>query len=639
MNFIVLVKQVPDITNIPFDAWDKEKGTLKRGMLDNVTNPLDLNALAFAYRVREQLGNKDSKILCITMGPGQAKDVLIDCLSRGADEAILLTDRDFAGADTAATSYTIAQAVKKIEKDIFKNKNYLIFAGMQSVDGDTAQVPPQVAEELTICHIAYAHTFEVDKELLIKRIGPHGMEIIVPMEYPVLITVTGCIEPPYRSFHRTRKAQESNIIVWGAQDINAEKNRIGLKGSKTQVYRIFSPSEQRSRRCIFPESIEQLIELIEKNYQNISDQESLKPAELYDLDDKKPLYSGEVWVYAENVNGGVTPVSLELIAKAKELSAGLKEKTGVVLIGNNLGDLSKKLINHGADKIYIIEHPLLKDFHPIPFKKTVTFLVKKYSPQILLFGATPLGRELAPRVAYNIGCGLTADCTNLEIDDYQLGKTNLFAILKQTRPALGGNIMATIITKGSGMQMASVRPGVFKALEENFQRKGEIIRDNIDLTDRDIKTFIKSIDYFPSKSIFTGAEIIISGGAGLGSKINFDKYMFTLAEAFKRFLGGKTEIGVSRLAVEFGFLENSCQIGQTGQTVQPKLYVALGISGAVQHITGMQNSKIIVAINKDSDAQIFNYADFGVVGNLETVIPKIIEALNNRIEAKRKESA
>ena len=159
MNFIVLVKQVPDITNIPFDAWDREKGTLKRGMLDNVTNPLDLNALAFAYRVREQLGNKDSKILCITMGPGQAKDVLIDCLSRGADEAILLTDRDFAGADTAATSYTIAQAVKKIEKDIFKNKNYLIFAGMQSVDGDTAQVPPQVAEELTICHIAYAHTF------------------------------------------------------------------------------------------------------------------------------------------------------------------------------------------------------------------------------------------------------------------------------------------------------------------------------------------------------------------------------------------------------------------------------------------------------------------------------------------------
>lgn len=637
MNFIVLVKQVPDITNIPLDAWDKEKGTLKRGMLDNITNRLDLNALAFAYRVREQLGNKDSKILCITMGPGQAKDVLIDCLSRGADEAILLTDKDFAGADTAATAYALAQAIKKIEKDIFKNRNYLIFSGMQSVDGDTAQVPPQVAEELNICHIAYAQTFEVDKELLIKRIGPHGMEIIVSREYPVLITVTDCIEPLYRSFYRTRTAQESNIIVWGAQDINAEKNRTGLKGSKTQVYRIFSPSEQRSRRCIFPESIEQLIELVEKNYQNISNQEPLKPPELYNLDGKKPLYSGEIWVCAENVNGGVTPVSLELIAKAKELSTGLKEKTGVVLIGNNLGDLSKKLINHGADKIYIIEHPLLKDFHPIPFKKTVAFLVKKYSPQILLFGATPLGRELAPRVAYNIGCGLTADCTSLEIDDYQLGKTNLFAILKQTRPALGGNIMATIITRGSGTQMASVRPGVFKAMEENFQRKGEIIRDNIDLTDRDIKTLIKSTDYFPRKSIFTGAEIILSGGAGLGSKINFDKYMFPLAEAFRRFLGEKTEIGASRAAVQFGFLGNSCQVGQTGQTVQPKLYVALGISGAVQHITGMQNSKIIVAINKDSDAQIFNYADFGVVGNLETVIPRIIEALNNRIEAKREE--
>lgn len=180
MNYIVLVKQVPDISNIPIDAWDKEKGTLKRGMLDNIPNLLDLHAFTFVHKMREKSKQKNSRIICLTMGPKHAKEVLADYLSRGADQAVLLTDRNFAGADTIATSYSLAQAIRKIKKDIFKNEEYLIISGMQSVDGDTAQVPPQVAEELGIEHIAYVQSFYYDKGLVVKRIGPRGIEAVSP---------------------------------------------------------------------------------------------------------------------------------------------------------------------------------------------------------------------------------------------------------------------------------------------------------------------------------------------------------------------------------------------------------------------------------------------------------------------------
>lgn len=639
MNFIVLVKQVPDISNIPIDAWDKEKGTLKRGMLDNVTNPLDLNALSFAYRIREQFGYENSKILCLTMGPLHAREVLIDCLSRGADEGVLLTDQEFAGSDTAATSYTIAQAIRKIEEIIFKNKKYLIISGMQSVDGDTAQVPPQVAEELGIEHIAYAHSFHIDEQLVVKRIGPNGMETVYPKEYPVLITVTGCIEPLYKSFYMTRQVQKKTIYQWGAKEINVDKNRIGLKGSRTQVYKIFSPGEQRNRKCVFIDDIDKLISLIEENYQNVSNNSYVESKEFYNLDDKVPSYTGEVWVYIEHGQDIINPASLELTSKAKELSIVLGQKMGAVLIGENVKSFTNKLIVQGADKVYMVEHSLLKNFLPIPYKKTIASLVRKYKPQILLFGATPLGRELAPRVAYNTDSGLTADCTNLEIGDYERGKNNLIGILKQTRPALGGNIMATIFTKSSVTQMATVRPGVFRIQTPDLKKTGEIIISNTHITANDVKTKISSIELFPPKTTLSSADIIISGGLGLGSKLNFENYLFPLADAFKKLLNGETEIGASRMAVEYGFVGSSCQVGQTGQTVNPRLYVAVGISGAVQHITGMQNSKIIVAINKDVNAQIFDYADYGVIGNIEKVIPKIIEAIDKRARLKNRKVA
>ena len=264
MDFIVLVKQVPDVSNIPEEAWDREKGTLRRGVLDNVLNPLDLHALTLACRMRQDIGEPDSRVICLTMGPPQSKEILQDSIARGADQAVLLTDRAFSGADTWATAYALGQGIRRIEREILKTSRYIIVAGMQSVDGDTAQVPAQVAEELGIEQIAYAQSFRIDKDPIIKRIGPTGMETVAPLAYPFLITATACTQPLYKSFHRGRVARGQPIIEWDAKAVEADPKRIGIPGSRTQVFRIFSPSEEKHKECkYFPEA-EQLVAALDE---------------------------------------------------------------------------------------------------------------------------------------------------------------------------------------------------------------------------------------------------------------------------------------------------------------------------------------------------------------------------------------
>ena len=247
----------------------------------------------------------------------------------------------------------------------------------------------------------------------------------------------------------------------------------------------------------------------------------------------------------------------------------------------------------------------------------------------MLFSATPLGRELAPRVAYRACSGLTADCTSLDIFDYKKGTQDYIAILKQTRPALGGNIMASIITQSSKVQMSTVRPGVMQALKPDESRAGVIIKYEPMLTEADFTVKIISSEECPATSELKDAAIIVAGGAGCKTREGFMNCVPPLADALGKFLGEKAMVGATRVAVEMGFIGRSHQVGQTGQTVKPKLYVAVGISGAVQHISGMQNSGIVLAINKDPNANIFKTADFGVVGNFEELVPKLIKILNS----------
>jgi len=632
MNYIVLIKQVPDIRNIPKEAWDWEKGTLKRGLLDNVCNELDKQALVFALRLREI---QNGMTVSLTMGPPFAEEVLRYALSIGIDEGVLLTDRKLGGADTAATAYPLAQAIRKIEKELFNgSRDYIIVAGMQSVDGDTAQVPPQIAEELGIVHIAYTTSFSFDNgRLRVNRITRRGTETVTPENYPCLVTVTEWTEPLYASLRRRRWADSKELYQWSADDINVDESRIGLAGSRTNVVKIFSPKEVSLKTCVFENDLGKLARMIKESFASkLEVVEEVDKPKYHLPEGRKSDYKGDVWVYAEQEGGEINTASFELLGKATELAGSLGEKVGAVLVGKDIKGLSEELIAYGAYRVYIAEHELLESFLPVPYTKAISALIKKYEPQMMLFSATPLGRELAPRVAYSSESGLTADCTGLDVIDFTRGEQEHIGILMQTRPALGGNIMACIITQNSKVQMSTARPGVMKALEPDKTRTGEVFEYIPNITESDLGARIISAELHKASVKLKDARVIVSGGRGLKTKEGYDQYIRPLAESLGKFLDQEAMVGASRLAVESGFIDRSHQVGQTGQTVKPRLYVAVGISGAVQHLTGMQGSDIILAINQDEGARIFSVADYGVAGNLEEIVPELINALNSQEE-------
>jgi len=601
-------------------------------MLDSVLNPLDLHALTLARRI---VGDDPrARVVYLSMGPPQARETLRECLSRVPGQAILLTDRSFAGADTVATAYSLACAIRRIEHELFAgSRDYVILAGMQSVDGDTAQVPPQIAEDLGIDQIAYATDLTPGPPLVVRRIGPAGPEEVTARRHPVLITVTACTEPVYRSFRLAREALEGPISEWSAVSVGARAERIGLRGSRTQVYRLFSPTEERARSCVLVHDAAQLVALIEERYHAAPGPSAELAEAPYVLGDREPSYHGPFWVYAERGPQGVRSVSLELLGAARELAGCLGEQVAALLPCDAPGGDADELISHGADTVYLVEHPLLRTFLPAPYTLAVAPLIRERRPQAVLFGATPLGRELAPRVAYTCDCGLTADCTRLEIGDYVKGGQTRVGILRQTRPALGGNVMATIMTKDCPTQMATVRPGVLPLPVRDPTHAGEVIHVLPDLSGAEIGVEVRPLTASSVTAPLGDAAVIVAGGRGLHSRTRFEALVSPLAAAFARRLGAHGEVAASRMAVEDGFASRDRQVGQTGQTVRPKLYVALGISGAVQHISGMQHAATIVAINKDPRARIFSYADVGLIGDLETVVPELMRSLGDATHA------
>jgi electron transfer flavoprotein alpha subunit len=431
----------------------------------------------------------------------------------------------------------------------------------------------------------------------------------------------------YRSFTLERQARTAKIHEWSADSVGALADRIGLKGSRTQVCRIFSPTDERAKTCLMVNRPDELVELIRERYRAAEPAARQGDGEQYRLNGREPEYRGEFWVFAEREGDGIRSVSLELLGKARQLAGCLGERVAAVLACDRAHDLPRILFAHGAEVVYTIEHPLLAEFHPITYKKAVAAAVRRGKPQAMFFGATPLGRELAPRVAYACDCGLTADCTKLEIGDLEKGGLAHVGILKQTRPALGGNIMATIITRASATQMATVRPGVFRIPAPDPDRVGEIVAVAADLSPDDVAVETVTRESFGAEDSIRDAEVIVAGGRGLRSRSDFERHLQPLADGLSQLLDCRAEIGASRMAVEDGYVGHDHQVGQTGQTVQPRLYVAVGISGAVQHISGMQNSDIVVAINRDPRARIFSVADFGMVGDVEAILPDLVNAV------------
>ncbi len=335
--------------------------------------------------------------------------------------------------------------------------------------------------------------------------------------------------------------------------------------------------------------------------------------------------SKDVWVFIEQHSGKVAEVSFELLSKGRKLAETLKGSLTAVVLGSEANSIAEQTFLYGAERAILIDHPDLKDYRTIPYSRIVSQLLDEHKPRIVLFGATIIGRDLAPRVASHTRSGLTADCTDLQISDVTYLRKDYPELLLQIRPAFGGNIIATIITPDVPIQMATVREGVMENVPLDKPVKGKI--DSIPYVSEEIDNLVKIIDKHQeeSKVNLKSAPIIVAGGYGLGSKDNF-KLMHELAHV----LGG--EVAGSRAAVDAGFVSHERQVGQTGITVRPKLYIACGISGAIQHRAGMQDASKIIAINNDADAPIFEVCHYGIVGNVMNAIPMLIEAYKHKLK-------
>ena len=336
-------------------------------------------------------------------------------------------------------------------------------------------------------------------------------------------------------------------------------------------------------------------------------------------------YKG-VYIYAQQVDNKLSDIAFELVGKAKELAADLNTEVTAVLLGSNVKALATELGEYGADKVIVVDNPALETYRTEPYAQALVSVINEYKPEIMLVGATAIGRDLGPTVSARVKTGLTADCTKLEIGDFPInampGQEQKHNQLLMTRPAYAGNTIATIACPDNRPQMATVRPGVMQKLPKEAGRAAEVIEFNPALEENnryvEIMDIVKAVGNVEN---IMDAKVLVSGGRGVGSAENFEM-LRDLASCFK---GGM--VSCSRAVVENGWLAQDYQVGQTGKTVRPQIYFAIGISGAIQHVAGMEESDLIIAINKDEDAPIFDVADYGLVGDLKKIVPQLTAAL------------
>ena len=340
----------------------------------------------------------------------------------------------------------------------------------------------------------------------------------------------------------------------------------------------------------------------------------------------------DVYVFAQQVDGEISGISYELLGKAKDLAADLGQKVVAVLLGYNVKGLADSLAEYGADKVIVVDDKELEVYRTEPYAHGLASVINEFKPEIMLVGATAIGRDLGPTVSARVATGLTADCTQLDIGDFPLvaipGKEQKHNQLLMTRPAFGGNTIATIACPDNRPQMATVRPGVMQKIEPVKGAKAEVVEYNPGFTPNNRYVTVKEVVKAVSNTVdIMNAKILVSGGRGVGSPENFK-----ILEDLAAVLGG--EVSCSRAVVDSGWKPKDLQVGQTGKTVRPHVYFAIGISGAIQHVAGMEESDIIIAINKDEDAPIFDVADYGIVGDLNKIVPELTESIKKALAEK-----
>lgn len=633
LTIISLMKQVP----LPSEMRMGDDGLMDRTKAKSIINVDCGYALEAGLQMKND--NPDAKLIVCSMGPPSFDASLKKAISMGYDEAYLLSDRKLGGSDTYATGLAIATMLKHLGYGKGLNEDFVIVAGRQTSDGDTAHVPSQVAENM---HIPQATFIEVadlkDGHITARRIIEGGYQMMsLPLPCALSFTPTG-VDPRRPALSGAVKAKNAEITVFNIDDINLSDEKIGLSGSPTIVAKVANIVSERAaiKMCQGHGETELVNSLVEnmksgKNVIEVKEKKAAKekkrPEGFKDVDFREGASGILTW--AEVVNGKISRPSLELLTPARGLATDLGNDTKVItlLIGKNVDGLAKELIAHGADEVVVVNDDRLEEYRILPFATTFEQVIKEKNPEIALFAATTAGRELAPRIGVKTHGGVTADCTALEIGEhFDRKKKIVYApILESRRPTYGESKLATILGFVCP-QISTARAGTFEVPTPDESREGITTPFTPKLTDDDFVTeIIETVRGEGGLQNLFEADIIVTGGRGtVGDEMKLVK---DLAAALNN-QGVNAEWAVSRPVVDEGLAEYARQVGQTGKTVRPKVYVAIGVSGAVQHIAGMKESDTIVAINHNAKETIFHNADFGIVGDYEDILPELIEKVN-----------
>lgn len=618
MRAIVLVKQVPDLRLGGVGV--RADGTIDRAAAAPITNPADLHALEAAVQLADE-------VWALSMGPPAAEGALREAIAGGAHRGVLLCDRLLAGSDTWATANALAATITWL------GGADVVVCGMSALDGETGQVGPSIAQRLGWPQATGCESFLVEGSTLVaRRIVEGGFERLrLPLPAVVTVSETG-YAPRYPSLPARRRAATAAIEVVAADDVGLRASDVGLAASPTKVAKM-SAVPWPERHCRFVGDgfgYDDLVDaLVERGALAPSDQRDHaaadeEPARAPQPPDDVPAHEGDanLWVVCRTGETGLDRASRELLSKAVELAPALGGGVGALVLAGAAPGAVDDAALHGADVVYLAEDPELADYLAEPYARVVVDAVLAHRPNAVLLAATTTGRDLAPRVASALGTGLAADCTDLYVSSWTRQGIEHEGLLHMVRPAMAGGVLATCLCPQARPQMATVRPGVFAV--GTAPRTARVVRLEVALRPEDRRVTLLERRTSAADVDLRDAEVVIAGGAGC------DAGSWHLVEDLAAAIGGA--VAASRGAVEAGLAVRAQQVGQTGATIRPRLYVACGISGALQHAVGMQDSATIVAVNRDPDAVVFRLAHFGIVADTREAVPALIEALGRRAE-------
>ncbi len=634
LTIISLIKQVP----LPSEMRMGEDGLMDRTKAKSIINIDCQFGLEAGLQLRKQ--NPDARLIVCSMGPGSFETSLRTAVSMGYDEAYLLSDRKLGGSDTYATGLAISTMLRHLGFTKDSKDPFIILAGRQTSDGDTAHVPSQVAESIGIPQATFVESVKMDGQgnVVAKRIIEGGFQMMkLPVPCVISLTPTG-IPPRKPSLSGAIKARNLKITTFGIADIGLGTEKIGIDGSPTIVAKVVNIVSERppitmSEGHSEADLVHSLIANYKKGGNVFGEKEEAAKKEIerpdFPLKDFRDGSKG-ILTWAEVTNGNISRPSLELLTPARNLATQLGNDTKIMtlVIGKSVRHLAQTLIEHGSDEVIIVEDDKLEEYLVLPFSSIFAQVIRERKPEIALFAATTSGRELAPRVGMKTNSGVTADCTGLEIGEYIDKKEKVIysPILESRRPTYGESKLATILGFVCP-QVSTARAGTFEVPKQIEGRKGVVSAFKPVLNEKDfVVEIIKTVRGEGGLQNLFDADIIISGGRGTTN--DSLGLIRALAESLIE-KGINAEWACSRPVVDEGVTEYPRQVGQTGKTIRPKVYVAVGISGAIQHIAGMKEAGKVIAIDHNPKANIFNHADFGIVGEYQDILPELIEQVKS----------